>query len=589
MREYESKLYDVVVMGGGPAGATLATRLAREAGLDVAIFEAARFPREHIGESFVHTIVPGLEQSGALEKVLRSECYIKKAGGYYAWEQDQPWSTFFEHAFHERDGHLRWALHVDRAEFDHILLEHARACGVEVYEETPITAVERRQGETWVSLGERGSARCRIFVNASGRTGNTTITGERAFLSDYRNIAVWGHVLGGKPAQGLPGAWNVFRQRDLSPIACFAFEDGWFWYIPVPRIVRGERVLTHSLGLVTDPAALLEPGKRYTNPGVLMDTARRTPLLRDLIDDATWVYPELHTATNYSRISGRMCDWDTGEVRIGDAAYFVDPLFSSGVHFALLHAAAATTLIKAAFDDSLAEALVRELWEEYDETLRSLAHAFALGIDQWYSEIARAHPGSIYWKRRAGISTFDNRRETFHALVNGAVHEDLLQVITRGTREIGSLGEEGALRKSFDRLRGEEPPRAARVELKSGVGVRAGLTLDPGMPPDAEVPGVKPLAIAHGPYWDDPIGRSHEVSHFFAEPIPCHCFYFEDAPARGRVKFVDGLHGGLALCERLRSPQVYGTLKDSLPPAAQQLLLHLALAGMLDIQPPSPE
>lgn len=580
MSEFNDKVYDVVIMGGGPAGATLASLLKRQTNLSVAIFESEFFPRDHIGESFVHTIVPTLQESGALAKVMASECYVKKAGGYYVWG-NQPWVTFFEHQEHVKDGHIRWSVHANRPEFDQILLENARTQGVEVFEGTPVTGVRRWGDITKVTLGDLGTASCRVFVNCSGRTGNTTITGERPFLSKYQNIAVWNHIIGGKSAQTLPGDWNIFRERNLSPIGCFAFDDGWFWYIPVPKVVQGKRVITHSLGLVTDPAALKDPAKRFTDGRIFMETARNVPFLKELVKDAELIADRFLTAPNYSRISGKMCEFDSGEIRVGDAAYFVDPLFSSGVHFALMHASAAVPLIKAYFDGEMPESHKRELWDDYDRVLKGLAHAFALGIDQWYAEIARNKPDSVYWAKRGSMPLMDMRRETFQGLVNGGLHGDLVQVITRGTNNMSSLGKEGALSRTLAQLQRMEPSPTARIRMKSNVAIKSSLTLEGG----GYSPDGKPPAFVHGPYWTDPDKYANEVRPLFAEPIPCHRFYFSDGSAVDQVKFVDAMHGGMSIYAELRDQAVeYGSFKEKLTPAQQHVLIHLLLADMLIVE-----
>src|SRR5262245_35307225 len=115
-------------MGGGPAGASLAARVA-QAGHRVAVFEREHFPREHIGESFASPVVPCLAETGALPAVLASDCWIRKSGGYYAWDSRAPSATFFRHRQWQSDGVHRWSFHVNRAEFDRVLLEHAGRCG----------------------------------------------------------------------------------------------------------------------------------------------------------------------------------------------------------------------------------------------------------------------------------------------------------------------------------------------------------------------------------------------------------------------------------------------------------------------------
>src|SRR5205085_2429633 len=109
-----------------------------------------------------------LEESGALEKVLASDCYVKKFGGYYAWDET-PAATFFDPVSSERDGVLRWSIHVNRSEFDQILLEHARSLGVAVFEGVSVSKVTQEGELTRVELAENGETRCRIFVEASGR------------------------------------------------------------------------------------------------------------------------------------------------------------------------------------------------------------------------------------------------------------------------------------------------------------------------------------------------------------------------------------------------------------------------------------
>ncbi|MBI3549080.1 MAG: tryptophan 7-halogenase [Elusimicrobia bacterium] len=580
MGAFDGRTYDVAIMGGGPAGATLAARLARETALSVAVFEAEFFPRDHIGESFVHSVIPVLQESGALPKVLASDCWVKKFGGYYAWS-DRPWPTYFEHAAWRKDGHLRWSIHCNRPEFDQILLEHARSSGAEVFEGTPVTAVRRAGGVTRIELGDAGETSARIFVNCSGRTGSSTIVGNKPFLSQYRNIAIWNHVVGAKPPQSVPGDWNLFSEKNLSPIGCFIFEDGWFWYIPVPKIIQGRRVRTHSLGMVTDPSVLQQPGKRYTDPETFMRKAKSVRFLGELLKDAELVSDKFLTATNYSRISERMCDFDAGEIRVGDAAYFVDPLFSSGVHFALQHASAAFILIRAALDRAVPQSLARDLWEDYDAILRTVAQGFALGIDQWYHEIAKDNPGSAYWGHRGGEQTFATREETFAGLVNGSVGGDMLQIMSKGTNAIDSLGEDGSLRRTMRRLADREPPADALVRLKPEVRIKESATIE--APPVHEG---KPSPFLHGPYWEDPQARAGDVRRLFPGPIPCHRFYVPEGSNRNHVKFVEERHGGLGLAERLRDGRAaYGELKASLTKPQQHLLMHLMLSDMIDVVP----
>ena len=182
---------------------------------------------------------------------MDSDCYVKKGGGFYSWDPSGPWSTFLEHGLHERDGYFRWAIHCNRPEFDHILFNHARDSGAEVYEGMPVHAVSREDGIT--RLISASMARPKPASSSTVPAG-PAIPRSPASARSCPTIGISrsGTPCRRKAATSLPGDWNIFREKDLSPVGSLAFEDGWFWYIPVPKLIQGKRVVTHSLGVVGD-------------------------------------------------------------------------------------------------------------------------------------------------------------------------------------------------------------------------------------------------------------------------------------------------------------------------------------------------
>jgi flavin-dependent dehydrogenase len=575
--------YDVIIMGGGPGGSTLGALLARKTDLRIALFDKEIFPREHIGESFAHPLIPVLEESGALPKVLASDCWVQKFGGVFNWDE-KPNVAFFDHANWVNDGEHRWAMHVDRAQFDHILLDHAADSGVEVFEGTSVSGFEPDEDGCTVTLKDGRTVRASYFVDASGRRNSIAAKQKREWLSGYRNIAIWQHFLGGKSVQSMDTEWNIFHEKDLSPIGCFAFPDGWCWYIPVPKIIDGRRQITHSIGIVTDPAVLKHAGKDFTDQETFIRTVKQVPLLRELITDVTPVGEKMLTATNYSMINDQFADYDKRWILIGDASYFVDPLFSSGVAFAATQASAASLLLRETLGATLSDEDKRDLWRDYDEGWHGMASTYALSIDQWYHAIAKNNPDSIYWHSRVKGVDLGIQERTFDALLNTAFTPDLLQVMTSGTRKMSDLDSAGPFVRATAMAEPDELDPDTQLALSEQTAVRPGVGLDvPGFkafipPAPFELP--EPVKAAIAEYWKDPVANGHVVPSPTEEPLPCHRFTLDDGTeVRGLDR--DGTEELVRLLEA--GPTAYGKLADALSLPQLQTLKRLIRAGMVTV------
>ncbi len=570
------KHFDVAITGGGPAGATLAALLAKKTSLRVALFEKDKFPRDHIGESFSHRIVGVLQESGALEKILASDCWVRKYGGFYAWNPERPAATFFDHHVWQKDGVHRWSMHVNRAEFDQILLEHARSLGVLVYDETEVVSVHGAEGgghQVRLSTGEAITAA--IFVEAAGRQCTFVSDQKKQWLSRFKNVAVWTHFLGAKPAQSLPGDWNPFREQNLSAIGSFAYRDGWCWFIPVKRWVDGERVETTSIGLITDGEALRTAQGDLRDAGTFLRHIRQVPLLADLIEDVTPLDDRLHVATNYSMISDAMCNVDERWVRLGDSAYFVDPLFSSGVAFALLHAQAACLLIKSTLEGKYDERGVRELWADYDTSLQRVARSFSIGIDHWYHAISERHPESTYWKRRSGEQSFLIDHADFQSLVDTdlAIPPDLKAVLGQG------VGRGSPLDKVSGAIASGLPSANDPLQLSSSTELVGGLSLGVGGARGSPFPGEPEQVTAS--FWQDPLKNGDSLRSHCEEPV--RCLYFRSGDVTVKAQDTPATR---ELRETLaRGELSFAEAHECLAAPELRLLVDLIRAGLVAGQP----
>jgi len=231
--------YDVAVIGGGPGGAALATFLAR-AGHRCVIFEQAQFPRYHIGESLIPHTHGIFDRLGLLPKLRASAFPVKHSVRFVSDSGKESVPFYFSETI---PGERARTWQVERSQFDTMMLDHARANGVEVHEQTSIDKVlfdgGRAVGVQTVSAdGTRAEVRSKVVVDASGRA---CILGRqlglRSPLPELRKASAWGYFRGGKRLPGIDaGETTMF----LIP------GGGWFWYIPLPDDMV-------SVGIVADP------------------------------------------------------------------------------------------------------------------------------------------------------------------------------------------------------------------------------------------------------------------------------------------------------------------------------------------------
>ena len=323
------EFYDAIVIGGGPAGSTVATMLAR-AGRSVAVLEKEKFPRFHVGESLLPFNLPIFEKLGVAEKI-RQAGYQEKYGAFFWNEQTggtRP--VVFENAWDDRHP---MAYHVKRAEFDDLLLRHAESSGAVVREETPVRDV-LFEGKRAVGVvarergGEDREIRAKVVVDASGQSAFLSgKLGSRRFDRKLKRAAVFAHY------EGVPRAPGKQAGDILLPI-----DDGvWYWIIPFSDG-------TSSIGAVFDPVLTRGPeGENLEGKfeRLIVKSARMTELLGSGRRTS-----KVFGISDFSASSARLAG--DGYVLIGDAATFLDPVFSTGVFLAMATGVMAAESIDAA-------------------------------------------------------------------------------------------------------------------------------------------------------------------------------------------------------------------------------------------------
>jgi flavin-dependent dehydrogenase len=355
--------YDVIVIGGGPAGSTVASILSRE-GRKVVLFEKERFPRHHIGESLMTDTYFTFERMGLLEK-MKTSPFVRKYSVQFAnpaGRESRPF-YFFEALHHESA--VTWQ--VTRAQFDLMLIEHAADQGADVYQETRIKQVlfegERAYGVEALMNGELFRFEAPVVVDATGQTAMLSNKfGWRVRDPQLKKAVLYSYFKGAHREPDLNGgATLVLRTPEGS--------NGWFWYIPLENDIT-------SVGVVADPEYLVKNrGKDLAK--IFHEEINKVESCRRRVAGATRV-DKIYSILDYSYRSTNFAG--DGFILIGDAYGFLDPIYSSGVLLALKMAELAADSIHDAFTyDDFSAARLGQYQAKLDrgiESMRKLVYAF---------------------------------------------------------------------------------------------------------------------------------------------------------------------------------------------------------------------
>jgi flavin-dependent dehydrogenase len=374
---------DVLVVGGGPAGSCAATELARR-GYDVVLIDKQHHPRETVGESVLPSAWKYFDLLGVTDEVEKN--FVKKAGGIVAWGDEITEIAFRDFSY------TRPGLHVERAELDHLLLQNAKKNGARVWEgvkaESFATAPDG-SAEVTISAasgGARHPLACRYFIDASGQASFVAQQlGCRRLDDDFRFVSLWGYFNDSRYVSS-GGVVRAFEEIPQHPPMTFISRLGgwgWAWHIPLKRDT--------SVGIVV-PVEDYKRGiaEHGSLEAYFLATCKATEYLRALLENASLTDGRVRIMRDYSYLPDQVAG--ANYFIAGDAAGFVDPIFSIGVVIALYSGYLAAWAIDRSLRLPARADASRELFETQMRGRYELARTMALpGVEAAAPEGAKTY------------------------------------------------------------------------------------------------------------------------------------------------------------------------------------------------------
>jgi flavin-dependent dehydrogenase len=333
----------VLVVGGGPGGSTSAALLAKQ-GFKVVLVEREQLPRYHIGESLLPSCLRIFDLLGIREKI-EGYGFQRKDGGYFDWG-GQKWEVEFGTPTKPLYG-----FQVVRSEFDKLLLDHAKSVGAEVLQGVEVKELSFKNGRPVAAhcVGPNGLARqinFEVLVDASGRTGlmATRYLRNRKYHKVFKNVAVWGY-------------WDGAKRLTVGPfgaIATCSIPYGWIWAIPLHDG-------TLSVGIVLHHSRFKSLNQYFELEEIYRTAITSSEVVSGLVGGGELRLP-LRVETDYSYAAERFSG--PGYYLVGDAACFLDPLLSTGVHLATFSALVAAAAVSSTLTGEIDETDAHQFYSE---------------------------------------------------------------------------------------------------------------------------------------------------------------------------------------------------------------------------------